>query len=191
MFSFDPAAYGAATERILSDGGLCELGPGRPREDRRGELRALQLEAISPRIRARDMAQCCLAALWLWHNFLDESHQISQEIAGSNGSYWHGIMHRRELDYANSKYWYRRVGDHEVFPSLLAAAKSLAATHELNGAAAELASRPAWDPYAFVDFTASVARGNAQDELFARQVATAEWQLLFDFCWHRAQSAAQ
>ena len=45
------------------------------------------------------MAACCLCGLWLLHDFLDESHSLSQEITTDTGSYWHGIMHRREPDY--------------------------------------------------------------------------------------------
>ena len=59
------------------------------------------------RLAILDMAQACLAGLWLYHDFLDESHSISQEIATSTGSFWHGIMHRREPDPSNAKYWFR------------------------------------------------------------------------------------
>ena len=56
-------------------------------------------------------------ALWL-HGFLDESHTIAQGIDSTEGSYWHALMHRSEPDFSNSKYWYRKVGKHEIFPSL-------------------------------------------------------------------------
>lgn len=187
MLSFDPTAYGSATARILSGEDLCELGPGKPREERREELRSLRPGDVVSAARDQNMAKCCLSGLWLWHNFLDESHQISQEIGSSSGSYWHGIMHRREPDYSNSKYWYRRVGEHAIFPALQEAAAELARGHQLSGQAAEIARGRSWDPYAFVDLCSSVAGGGSADESFARQVATAEWQLLYDYCYHEAK----
>src|SRR5205085_1887867 len=54
----------------------------------------------------RDEAACVAAALYLWHDSLSESHTISQSIASTSGSFWHAILHRREGDYSNSKYWY-------------------------------------------------------------------------------------
>ena len=50
------------------------------------------------------------SGLLLWNDALDVSHKISQKIDSQTGSYWHGIMHRREPDYSNAKYWFRRAG---------------------------------------------------------------------------------
>lgn len=41
-----------------------------------------------PIVRA-DAADAVLAGLWLWHDWLHESHTISQGIASATGSYWH------------------------------------------------------------------------------------------------------
>src|SRR5271154_5224554 len=59
-----------------------------------------------------------LAGLWLWHDGLEESHRISQSISDSTGSFWHAVMHRREGDFSNSKYWYARTTGHPVFQTL-------------------------------------------------------------------------
>ncbi len=52
------------------------------------------------------------AGLWLYIDDLDRSHTISQAIENPTGSFWHGIMHRREGDFSNSHYWFRRAGRH-------------------------------------------------------------------------------
>ncbi|MCL6549082.1 MAG: hypothetical protein K6T30_09265 [Alicyclobacillus sp.] len=50
------------------------------------------------------------AALLLWNDDLDRSHQIAQGIAHPLGSWLHGVMHRREGDADNAKYWFARAG---------------------------------------------------------------------------------
>ena len=56
--------------------------------------------------------QPLVAALWLYIDELDRSHRVSQGIEDQTGSFWHGIMHRREGDFSNSHYWFRKVGRH-------------------------------------------------------------------------------
>ncbi len=48
------------------------------------------------------------AGLWLYADCLELSHPIAQALETPVGSYWHGILHRREGDFWNSKYWLRR-----------------------------------------------------------------------------------
>src|SRR5580765_7484012 len=83
------------------------------------------LDALTPeqllaptKVLSPDDALLVKAALYLKHGFLDASHKISQQIETPNGSYWHAIMHRKEGDFSNSKYWYRRVGEHPVLAAL-------------------------------------------------------------------------
>jgi hypothetical protein len=187
MYEFEPRKYGARVASLLKGDRLCALGAGKPNPDARKQLDALTTESIVVNPSDAEMARCCLSGLWLWHDYLDESHTISQEIGSSSGSYWHGIMHRREPDYGNAKYWFRRVGDHSIFLDLQAATAELGTARQVTHEAAKLAQRSSWDPYAYVDLCAAVARGAADCATFCQEVARAEWQLLFDHCFNHAQ----
>ena len=110
--------------------------------------------------RSRD-GQACLAGLYLLYDCLDESHTISQSIETPTGGYWHGIMHRREPDYGNAKYWFRRVGDHPVYAPLAIAARELASAERPDPAAEFLIEQAAWDPFRFVDLSAAAQASSA------------------------------
>src|SRR5436309_2004860 len=156
-----PAAkYTPAIERLIADR-LPELGPGSPNLAVREQLAGLSLEQAfaGNKVVDRDAAQCCLSALWLWHDFLDESHKISQDIDAVDGSYWHGIMHRREPDFGNAKYWFRRLPAHPIFGPLAAAAREQAAKAQLDEPAKFLATQKLWDAFGFVDLCEAIARG--------------------------------
>ena len=110
--------------------------------------------------------------MYLYFDFLDESHEISQELENPDGNFWHAIMHRREPDAANSKYWWRRVGKHAVLDQLREHAPSLGYAFTT--------------PEAFVDFCERVRDTKTKDEELAQHVQLLEWQLLFDFCHSKA-----
>ena len=179
----DVAALPPATRALLSDDRLFDLGPGRPNEAVRVQLQALTADGLfaPAKVRRPDFAQACMAGLWLYHDFLDESHTLSQDLSTVEGSYWHGIMHRREPDYDNAKYWFRRVGSHPVFEPLRQRAAKLA-----DAAGGEfLRTQAAWDPYAFIDLCEAAERGRGPEAL-CRQVQRVEWTLLFAYCYHQA-----
>jgi len=111
------------------------------------------------------MADGCLAGLWLLHGFLDESHEISQSLKTSEGSFWHGVMHRIERDFWNSKYWYRQVGSHQVIDAM--------------------AARDSSYPEGLVD-ACELACEAGGDANVAEDVI-AEWICLFEFCYENAQ----
>jgi hypothetical protein len=126
------------------------------------------------------------AGLLLWHDDLDQSHRRSQTVEGEganrNADYWHAIMHRREPDYSNSKYWFRAVGRHPVFERL-----APLAAHVLEQCSAEKAATwrkricggGRWDAFAFVDLCEAVA-ADEQSELgrVARRIQRTEMLLL-------------
>jgi hypothetical protein len=121
------------------------------------ELEDLSLEALlGGRIADRDLASAVRAGLLLRADFLEESHRISQGIATAEGRYWHGILHRREPDYANAKHWFRRVvgehGEHSVLGAL--AREPIASRPALEGAV----RGGRIDPLAVVDLCESCER---------------------------------
>jgi hypothetical protein len=150
-----------AVAELLS-GRLPVLGPGSPNEPVRVKLAALPADG--------EMGQALLSALWLYHDFLDESHEISQELHTPTGSLLHGMMHRREPDAWNSKYWFRRVGDHPVYAAIGAAAKGLGY------------GTGVWDPAKFVDDCEAARGAGTEREELLKRVQAKEIELVAAWC---------
>ena len=102
------------------------------------------------------------AGLWLYVDELDRSHSISQSLTDSTGSFWHGIMHRREGDFSNSHYWFHRTEQHPAIPDI-----------------------PNYEPHGFIDSVESHFR-TPPDELL--KIQRAEWTTLFGWCAHNRDS---
>ena len=146
-------------------------------------LDGVQPETLLARsVRHPDDARAALAGLWLWHDALDECHRIVQEIAMPTGSFWHAIMHRREGDFSNSKYWYNRCRGHHAMKMMGSVASSLAGGLASDGLVARTISG-GWDPSAFVDLVAEVDSDPADPRHdLAIRLQRVEWETLFDYC---------
>ena len=184
---FDPRSYSPVLQELLKEKRLNSLGPGTPHNAVRSQLSALKThQAFTPhKIIDENMADACLAGIWLYHDFLNESHQISQSIPSATGSYWHAIVHHREGDFWNSKYWFRRVEKHPVFEPLHQEAARLAEEAKLDQSAAFLKKQTAWDPFAFVDLCEAQVNSQSPTEMLCRKIQQREWELLFDHCYRK------
>lgn len=165
------------------------LAPSRPREGLDwllNHLDAAQPHELVERIESEPDATALQAGLYLLHDYLDESHRCSQSVEGDGrrmaGDYWHAIMHRREPDASNSKYWFRRVGQHPVFTVLGQATKAI--LRALPAGQSDVWIRRlgvphAWDPMAFVDCCENVRRSHdPMESLVAERIQWSEMQLL-------------
>jgi len=135
------------------------LGPGAP---------ATALRDRIARAAARTSAPCA-AGLWLRFDFLDAAHEVAQSNEGDpDHDIWHAILHRREPDAWNAKYWWRRVGAHPVLAQLRSRAPEVGYAFTT--------------PEAFVDFCERVRDTGTADEETAKRVQQLEWDLLFAHC---------
>jgi len=166
---WNPALYGPEAAAILSLDGdgrrsMPLVSPRNADAELAARLRRPARE-LFPGARSPELA---LAGLWLYFGFFDEAHSIAQDVHNADGSYWHAILHRMEPDASNAGYWFRRVGQHPVFP-------------ELHAAAADLGYRQGsrWDPFAFIE---ACERPTPDLQPIFEHVQLSEWQLLFHHC---------
>lgn len=138
------------------------MTPGAP-PDMQQQLARFAAEELGPVQSAAD-AVALTAGLFQMHDCLDRSHSLSQDVEGEGrhaaGDYWHAIMHRREPDYGNSKYWFRRVGRHPVFDDLAQwASDEFDASNEpeTRGWSDRVCGGGKWDPFVWVDLCQEAA----------------------------------
>ena len=134
-----------------------------------------------------DLANAVKSGLLLWNDALDESHRISQELASKTGDYLHGIMHRREPDYGNSKYWFTRTGYHPIFPTLYACALDIVEAEpprstQFSHYEEALRRHANWPPKQFIDWCQDAAKHDDDEVVeFLQTVQVEEIKLLLEY----------
>jgi hypothetical protein len=155
-----------------------ELGPG-PRADVQPETKLLQSldKALDGSALPTDNKQLIRALVLLWHDHLEPAHVIAQSIENADGAFVHGIMHRREPDFSNAGYWFRRVGTHPAF-KLLAERVAAMTKGKKEDPFRNLIARRTWDPFAFID-ACRIAQRDALPHL--RAVQQVEFEVLLNW----------
>lgn len=135
-------------------------------------------------------ASAMLGGLWLWHDGLHECHELVQDLVGPTGSFWHAIMHRREGDFSNAKYWYARCADHRALRLISAMANDAVGRRSTDKTVLRIVSGE-FNPAALVDLVSQV-RDKPDDPRHAAAVRLQqiEWEALFNHCAYEATGAS-
>jgi hypothetical protein len=192
MRDIEVQSYGPSARELIGKAlaeGLPKTLPfGLPVADAKAALQAMTDQTVSNnrRVRMPHDADALRAGLWLLFDYMTESHDLSQKIATPSGSYWHAILHRREPDASNAKYWIARVGEHPVGSELLEDAREIATK---AGAAGKVLSEQlqkftTWDGAWFVDRCTTA--GDPQTTKVLLDIQQREWLLLFDYNYRKA-----
>lgn len=167
-----------------------DLGPGpRPGIKSEAELKKCLDKAFASSNTQTQQRELIVALVLLWHDHLDSAHELAQGIANPTGSFVHGIMHRREPDYGNAAYWFRRVGKHPAFPEIATRAIITLDAKGESELMEKLTPAGEWDPFAFINAFETAARNPsaiAEKEL-VRELQSIESAALFDWLCNNPQ----
>lgn len=132
-------------------------------------------QLLEPIVAKRSVTQqaAMVSLALLWHDHLDAAHKLCQDHEGDQDcDYVHALMHRREPDYSNSKYWFRAVGRHPAYAILAQDPVVLRADDALIVAGA-------WQPHALVD-ACETAIGTGQEQAL-REVQAHEFAVFANY----------
>jgi hypothetical protein len=129
--------------------------------------------------KANDVTMSALVrgALFYALDALDACHAVFQNAGSDLGSYWHGMMHRREADFDNARYWFRRAGTLPVFNAMQQASREQSP---------DMAKQPNWDPYLFTGQCEQARHGAPELIPELLKLQRVEFDVLFDYCWRLA-----
>lgn len=169
---------------LLEAGGLPDLGPG-PRsgvlshDELTKKLDPLLHDSELPSVR-RDLVR---GIVLLWHDRMEPAHEIAQGIENADGSLLHGILHRREPDYGNAGYWFRRVGSHACFPKIAERTAALLTQKDRPDLQPKLIAHGGWDPFAFIELCEKAASrtSDAGQTVLLREIQGIESRSLLEY----------
>ena len=121
-----------------------------------------------------------VAGLWLYVDELDKAHEACQNLDTPTGAYWHAIMHRREGDFSNAKYWFQRAAKHPAMDLI-----------DLTGGGAGSGTSVA--AYSAKDVVDRVQRSVERDDPTNPALVSIqhkEWKALFNWCVKQSSAYA-
>lgn len=172
------ARYSDFVDSLLTQDALLEkLAPTEPR-DATSVLRIREADegtlADGAIIRDLSLFSLVRAALFYARDALGESHRIVQQSESDLASYMHGMLHRREGDFDNARYWFRRAGELPIFGELHSAGSRISA---------DVAKQATWDPYLFTGLCEQEKFGDNTRHAELAHLQRAEFDALFDYLW--------
>ncbi len=126
-----------------------------------------------------DSAALLRAAALLYHDHQDDAHDLVSDRTDISAAFLHGILHRREPDYWNAKYWFRQCELHPAH-SILAARLETWLNPQEVAAARALTLPGTFDPFAFVDAcdTSSRIDSRSPEVAILRKIQHAEFEAI-------------
>jgi hypothetical protein len=127
------------------------------------------------------------SALYICFDCFEEAHNIAQDHEGPAGNWLHAILHRREPDAGNSKYWYAKVkAPAKVYEGI--GKKALAylgesPLPELEPLAKKMEKSKTWEPEAFVDLADKIRQKEKASPAYRTlaKIQEIEWLGLVEF----------
>jgi hypothetical protein len=164
---------------IVREAGPLGLASGAPRPSPAADRLAVStdVEVLGARPADPLLATLVRAGLYLLADRNEAAHEVCQKVETPEGSWWHGIVHRREPDFDNARYWFRRVGFHPLMEELARDAPG-------SGKAFDRVcpGRSRWDSFAFIDICEEGGEGSPGDRKILLDLQDHEIANLLAFC---------
>ena len=175
------ASYSDFIDRLLLNPDLLKkLTPAEPLDwELPGKIRDASDEVLSggKEIADRKIFALVRGALFYAVDALDAAHRIFQDEPGDLGSYWHGMMHRREGDFDNARYWFRRAGRLSISDRLHEAAAAVSAT---------MAKQESWDAYLLTGMCEQAKFGDTDAVPECVRLQRVEFDEMLAHCWRQS-----